>query len=71
MLLLVGMVVVDGMPALASEWMPNGTMNEYLKAHEGVDVAELVRTASILLKVSLPLTLTLGEWNRIWSGIPP
>ena len=53
---LIGMVVVDGMPALASEWMPNGTMNEYLKVHEGIDIVKLVRNASIRLKVSLSYT---------------
>ena len=40
---LIGMVTCYGTPALASEWMENGTMNEYLNEHEGVDVLELVR----------------------------
>ena len=45
-LLLVGMVTVEGMPGFASEWMSNGTMNEYLKEHKGVDILKLVRIAN-------------------------
>ena len=44
---LIGMVVTEGVPSLASEWMPNGTMNQYLKTHDGVDILELVRVASM------------------------
>ena len=39
---LIGMVIVEGTPALASEWMRNGTMNVYLRKNEGVDVLKLV-----------------------------
>ena len=52
MLRLIGMVTCYGTPALASEWMENGTMNEYLNEHEGVDVLELVRFWSILVNTS-------------------
>jgi serine/threonine protein kinase len=44
---LVGIVTIDGMPALASEWMENGTMNEYLKTCTGVNVLILVRETII------------------------
>ena len=40
------MVTVEGMPGFASEWMSNGTMNEYLKEHKGVDILKLVRIAN-------------------------
>jgi hypothetical protein len=43
---LIGIVSVEGMPSLASEWMENGTMNEYLKGHVDVDILGLVRVAS-------------------------
>ena len=41
---MIGIAVIDGVPVLASEWMENGTMNEYLKEQEGVDIAAMVRT---------------------------
>ena len=43
MLSLIGVAVIGGVPVLASDWMENGTMNEYLKNQEGVDILELVR----------------------------
>ena len=39
---LIGVTVIDGMPVLASEWMENGTMNEYLKTHEDADILAVV-----------------------------
>ena len=39
---LIGRPVIDGLPVLASEWMENGTMNEYLKKHDSVDVLAMV-----------------------------
>ena len=42
-LALIGIAVIDGMPVLASEWMENGTMNEYLKRQSGMVIPALVR----------------------------
>ena len=42
MLPLIGLVAVEGLPALASVWMSNGTLNEYLEGNEDVDIMELV-----------------------------
>ena len=39
---MIGITVIDGMPVLASEWMENGTMNEYLKTHEDTDILAVV-----------------------------
>ena len=46
---LIGVVAIDGMPALISEWMTNGTMNDYLEENEDADILELVRTSCMLL----------------------
>ena len=40
--------------AMASEWMDNGNVNEFIKAHRDVDRFELVRFQPLLL-VSLVL----------------
>ena len=45
---LIGMVVIDGVPVLASDWMENGTMNEYLREQEGADILAVVRTRSVV-----------------------
>lgn len=42
---LIGVVSVDGSPSLASEWMQNGTMGDYLKKHENANIHKLVRVA--------------------------
>ena len=41
------MAVIDGMPVLASEWMENGTMNEYLKKHVDADILAVVCAATV------------------------
>jgi serine/threonine protein kinase len=41
-LTLIGIVTVEGMPALASEWMENGTMSEYLKGRTGASILKVV-----------------------------
>ena len=46
-LALIGIAVIDGMPVLASEWMENGTMNEYLKKQSGMVIPALVRVANV------------------------
>ena len=43
---LIGIAVIDGVPVLASEWMENGTMNEYLKEKEGANILAMVCTIS-------------------------
>ena len=48
---LIGMVTVDDMPALVSEWMANGTMNDYLEKHEDVDILELVRIIHVAIGI--------------------
>jgi hypothetical protein len=42
-LILIGIVTIEGMSALASEWMENGTMNEYLKGHTDANIIQVVR----------------------------
>ena len=42
-LLLLGVMTIEGFPCMVSEWMENGTMNAYLKSHPDADVLELVR----------------------------
>ena len=40
---LLGIMSMDGVPCMVSEWMENGTMNAYLKSHPDANVLELVR----------------------------
>ena len=37
------------MPVLASEWMENGTMNEYLRKEEAADILPLVRATTVFM----------------------
>ena len=46
-LALIGVAVIDGMPVLASEWMENGTMNDYLKKQSGIVITALVRATNV------------------------
>ena len=39
---MIGIAVIDGMPVLASEWMENGTMKEYLREHGDADILAVV-----------------------------
>ena len=43
---LIGIVTVDGMPGLASEWIEGGTMNDYLKKHKNTDIRRVVRVVA-------------------------
>ena len=44
---MIGIAVIDGMPVLASEWMENGTMNEYLRKHDGADILAVVCATTV------------------------
>jgi hypothetical protein len=72
---LVGIVTIDDLPALASEWMENGTMNEYLKTHTDVNVLELVRETIHILNELNSLTLELrfeasqADWSIFTSKV--
>ena len=39
-----GVVMADTQLGMVSEWMANGNINEFVKAHENVDRLGLVRT---------------------------
>ena len=60
---MIGVAVIGGVPVLASEWMENGTMNEYLQNQEGVDILELVRGIFFIYTPDDPtLVLRRKEW---------
>jgi hypothetical protein len=61
---LIGIVAIEGMPALASTWMENGTMNEYLKGHMGASIIEVVRIAIISCMRRIAHNQLLGERHR-------
>ena len=48
--------------AMVSEWMPNGNIKQYVKAHPDENRFELVS----LMSWSLPSSLTIG-WFRSWE----
>ena len=65
---LIGVVGIDGMPGLASEWMQNGTMGDYLKKHENADVHKLVSVAVSYCKRELNVnSLRCGALRVVWS----
>ena len=64
---LIGMVTVDDMPALVSEWMANGTMNDYLMAHEDVSMLELVRYSNVSKDIHLTLVHRQGVLLAAWN----
>lgn len=43
---LLGIMTMEGLPCMVSEWMENGTMPAYLKGHADVDVFELVSSSA-------------------------
>jgi hypothetical protein len=45
---LLGTMLLDSVPSLVSEWMENGTVVTYLKAHKDADRLALVRTTLYL-----------------------
>jgi hypothetical protein len=45
--------------AMVSKWMPNGDINQFVKAHEGVNRFELVSCGSN--SYSLRFTLTIEQ----------
>ena len=64
---LIGIAVIDGIPVLASEWMENGTMNEYLKEQESVDILAMVRTT---LSIQKPFHLTSAlKFKELHAGL--
>ena len=40
---LLGVMTMEDLPCIVSEWMENGTMNTYLQARSDINVLELVR----------------------------
>jgi serine/threonine protein kinase len=67
-LALIGIVTVEGMPALASEWMENGTMNDYLKAHVDVNVLNVVR-ATFIYRECVRILDTCAQVQGVASGL--
>ena len=49
MLPLLGIMTMEDLPCIVSEWMDNGTMTAYLKTHVDADVLNLVRILSPVL----------------------
>jgi serine/threonine protein kinase len=60
-LTLIGLVYVEGMPALASEWMENGTMNEYLNEHTDANICEVVCNTIIPCRQMIRLHCPVGS----------
>ena len=46
-----GIMTMEGLPCMVSEWMENGTMNVYLKSHSDANVLDLVHIVSFHLSV--------------------
>ena len=43
---LLGVMIMEGLPCIVSEWMENGTMKTYLQARSDINILELVRIPS-------------------------
>ena len=56
MLQLIGVAIIDDMPAIVSEWMAIGTMNNYLETHEEVNILALVRHSDTLTAYDVSYT---------------
>jgi len=48
--------VTDAQYAMVTEWMVNGNINEFLRAHTDVDRLELVRILFEAIPLHFPLT---------------
>ena len=66
---LIGMAVIDGAPVLASEWMENGTMNEYLRNQEKVDILAMVRARTIFRALKYSALLLRFKESRVVLNI--
>ena len=60
-----GTAVIDGMPVLASEWMENGTMNEYLRKHVDADILAMVCAVTVFCASNYSALMLRCEESRM------
>ena len=65
---LLGIMTIDAFPCTVSEWMENGTMKTYLRAHPEANVFKLVRFYPVSL-LSDAHKRRKGERCRKWTGV--
>ena len=61
MLSLLGVTMSDNQFAMVSEWMVNGNINEFIKAHGDVNRFELVGFSFFLLTGSVAYEIAFGS----------
>ena len=67
-----GFALVDGIPALVSYWMENGTLTDFLSQNKHAHILLLVRkkTDYVLVTRYLFLTIQIGDTNSGRTRVP-